>query len=931
MRCPKCAAENPEGSRFCLSCENPLSPAEKSCFDTTEVLPETCLDYAPGSLFAGRYEIIEELGRGRLGCVYKVFDSDVREILALKIIHPEISANESTMDRFHRELKLARKISHKNVCRLFHFNCSSGMHFITMEYVSGQNLKHMLQMMKQLNLQTAVSIAKQVCEGLHEAHRLGIAHLDLRSANVMLDRKGCVRIMDFGLWQLLEDEVCSETVPIAGKLPYMSPEQSQSKPLEVRSDIYSLGVILYEMVTGRIPFRETTPVQAALQHWTGALVDPSTLNPLVPDELSQVILKCLAKDKKRRYPSVKALLADLENLPGDMSLPHAVSSGTKKNRPMRFLKSRQVRSVLGALVLMALVLSARLVFLSYGKATVLPMLPARKMLVVLPFENLGPAEDDYFAAGISEELSTRLSALKELGVISRHSANFYKNTKKTSGQIHEELGVDYILDGTVQWVRTPGKKDRVRVSAQLIRVSDDTQLWSELNNLELEDIFDVQTRIADDVIGKLDLSLLEPERAALEASPTENLEAYDLYLKGVYLAGEAWNHTDIAAYNQAVASLESALEIDPQFIMAYVTLSITQQLAYITGIDRSPSRIHAAWEAVKRAKALDEDNPEVMLAEGFLHYRANQDYDRALEIFEKVKRIRPNLPYTYLANIQRQQGKWIESLQNLERSFSFNPRSADLAYQIGNSYIHLGQYERALEWCNRSIAIDRDYYFPYLAKVRIALLGRGNVSEARRISETIPRHQYSDYIRFLLSVLERDYASALEQLSASAFKSFVGQDFYVPKSLLAASVYKAWGDLPKARFSAEEAREMLQSLLLENPEDPRLNLSLAIAQSLLGNKTEAISLGLAARDICPLECDAFTAPRYLLGLAEVYVNVNEFEPAVRLLDQLLSIPCGNILSIHWLRIDPTWDPIRKHPDFLKLLKKHQLTSSGETP
>lgn len=912
MRCPKCSAENPEGSRFCLSCEIPLSFAAESGFDTTEVLLEPWLDYAPGSCFAGSYEIIEELGRGSMGCVYKAFDSDVREMRALRFIHPDISANESTVDRLQCELELARKISHKNVCRLFHFSRSSGTHFITMEYVSGQNLKHMLQMMKQLNIQTAVSIAKQVCEGLHEAHRLGIVHRDLKPGNIMLDRKGCVRIMDLGLSQSLMDKEHTGTVPIGGTPTYMSPEQIEAKQVDLRSDIYSLGVILYEMVTG-------TP------H------DPGAINPLVPDELSQVIIKCLAKDKKKRYPNVKALQADLDNLPGDMSSVRSVSPDMKKNRSRRFLQSRPFRSILGVLLLAILALSARLVFLSYGKGAVLPVLPARKMLVVLPFENLGPAEDDYFAAGISEELSTRLSALKELGVISRHSAKFYKNTEKTSRQIHEELGVDYILDGTVQWVRKPGKKDRVRVTAQLIRASDDTQLWSELNNLELEDIFDVQTRIADDVTSKLDLSLLEPERAALEAVPTQNLEAYDLYLKGVYLAGEAWNHADIDVYNQAVARLESALEKDPQFVIAYVTLSITHQLAYITGIDRSPSRIEAAWQAVERAKALDEDHPEVLLAEGFLHYRANQDYDRALKIFEDVKRVRPNLPYTYLANIQRQQGKWDESLQNLERSFSFNPRSADLAYQIGNSYIHLRQYEQAVEWCNRSIAIDSDYYFPYLAKVRVALLGRGNVSEAHRISETIPQHQYSDYIWFLLSVLERDYAGALERLSASAFESFVGQDFYVPKSLLMASVYKAMGDQPQVRMYAEQAREELQPPLLENPEDPRLNLSLGLAQALLGNKPEAISLGRSAVDSCPLESDAFAAPRYLMGLAEIYVNVNEFEQAIRLLDRLLSIPCGNILSIHWLRIDPTWDPIRQHPDFLQMLRKHQLASSGEAP
>jgi TolB-like protein/Flp pilus assembly protein TadD len=550
------------------------------------------------------------------------------------------------------------------------------------------------------------------------------------------------------------------------------------------------------------------------------------------------------------------------------------------------------------------------------------------MLVVLPFENLGPPEDDYFAAGLTEELNTRLSALKELGVISRHSARFYKDTEKTARQIHEELGVDYILDGTVQCLRASEGQDRVRVTAQLIRAEDDTQLWSELNNLVLEDFFDIQTQIAEDVTSRLDLTILEPEREALMARPTDNLAAYDQYLRARDLAGVALMNADADAYAEAISLLNGAVELDPDFTMAYLTLAITHQWVYQSGLDRSRERLDMAWATLAQAKRLDGDLPEVLLAEGFLAYQGNQDYDKALQIFERVKRVRPNLPYTYLGYIQRSRGLWEEALQNLERSFTFLPRSADLAYQIGYTNIQLRRYEEAWEWCNRAIAIDRESYFPYLAKVRIALLGRGNVPEARFISRTIPQHQYSDYLLFLLSMLERDYAGALDVLSSSDFDSFVGEDFYTPKSYLMAAVYDGLGDEAQKRTHAEQALRELEAALEENPEDPRIRLSLGLALALLGRKEEAVREGLAVVESCPLESNALEAPRYVLSLAAIYAVVGEPEEAVRRLEQLLAIPSGNILSVPWLRIDPSWDEIRGHPSFQRMLEKYAREPEG---
>ncbi len=929
MKCPQCSAGNTETARFCRSCSAVLRNSSDSGFDTTAVFSDPCTDFAPGSTFAGRYQVIEELGRGGVGCVYKVFDTRIQEVLALKLISPNFSYGQDAEMHFERELRLARRISHKNICRLHQFSRANGVFYVTMEYVSGQNLIHMLRMMQQLNVATAISIARQVCAGLSQAHDQGIVHRDLKPSNIMLDRRGSVRIMDLGLSGFLTAAGFVGDGGTRTLLDYLSPEQVEGGEADERSDIYALGVILYEMVTGRIPFRAATPGRAALRNRAEPAADPDTLNPLVPEALSRIILKCLSRDRSRRFQNIGELGSELDRLENPVHAAGPLPAEEKslsqgESTPSLFRLKRWP----WAAGLFALAVLGRLAFLGYGKGEIVPLEPVRKMLVVLPFENLGPPEDDYFADGLTEELNTRLSSLKELGVISRHSARLYATEQKTSRQIHEELGVDYILDGTIQRDHSTPGQERVKVTAQLIRAEDDIPLWSELDNLVLEDIFEVQSEIAEKVVSKLDLTLLEPERNALMARPTENVKAYDLYMQGSKLAGEAWNHADAEEFEQAIERLEQAVTLDPAFTAAYVTLGMTHLWMHSTGIDRTPARLEKAWEAIQGGKRVDADSPEVMLAEGFYHYRAHQDYEKALVIFEKVKRVRPNLPYTYLGYIQRLQGKWDESLRNLERSFSFHPLSADLAYQIAISYIHLRQYDEAEEWCNRSISLDRDYYFPYLAKMRIALLGRGSLQEARVIARSIPEHQYSDYNRFLLSLLERDYSAALEQLAASEYESFIGQDFYVPKSLMTAWVYNMMEDEIRSQAFGRDARAVLESALRENPGDARIRLSLGLALAILGDREGAVREGSAAVAANPVDRDAFLAPRYMVGMAEIYALIGDHDAAIRQLDRLLSIPCGNILSVHWIRIDPTWDSIRKHPGYQDLLNKHAPATGG---
>ena len=314
MKCPKCLADNPPDSRFCRKCASPLPANEDLAISQTETLqlPTTMLDR--GTTFAERYEIIEELGKGGMGRVYKVYDKKIKEVVALKLIRPEISADENTIARFNNELRLARKISHRHVCRMYDLGEEGPSHFITMEYVPGEDLKRFIKRSGQLTVGKAVSIAKQVCEGLAEAHNLGIIHRDLKPQNIMIDDDGNTRIMDFGIARFLEGEGMTTQGVMIGTPDYMAPEQAELEGVDQRSDIYALGIILFEMATGRVPFEGKTPLSVAMKHKNQAPPNPKDFNAQVTEDLSQVILQCLEKEKSHRYQSVEDLLSDLRNI-----------------------------------------------------------------------------------------------------------------------------------------------------------------------------------------------------------------------------------------------------------------------------------------------------------------------------------------------------------------------------------------------------------------------------------------------------------------------------------------------------------------------------------------------------------------------------------------------------------------------------------------
>ena len=418
IKCPKCNTDNPDTQKFCGECATPLQPSKE--IPVTETLEKPTEELTRGTTFADRYEIIEELGKGGMGKVYRVEDKKIKGEIALKLIKPEIASDKKIIERFNNELKMARMISHRNVCRMFDLGEEKGAHYITMEYVRGEDLKSMIRMSGQLGVGTTINIAKQVCEGLAEAHRLGVVHRDLKPQNIMIDKEGNVRIMDFGIARSLKAKGITGAGVIIGTPEYMSPEQVEGKEAGQRSDIYSLGVILYEMVTGRVPFEGDTPLSVAIKQKTETPEDPRKLNSQIPEDLSRVLLRCMEKDKEKRYQSSGEVLSELEKIKKGIPTTEKV---IQKRKP---ITSKEITVTFGlkklfvpALVVIVLLIVAVLFWQPWSQKETVPITSDRPLLAIMYFKNnTGDEKLDNLRNAFSDLLITDLIKSKYLKVLS---------------------------------------------------------------------------------------------------------------------------------------------------------------------------------------------------------------------------------------------------------------------------------------------------------------------------------------------------------------------------------------------------------------------------------------------------------------------------------------------------------------------------------
>jgi len=867
------------------------------------------------------YKILEKLGEGGMGAVYKAEDTRLGRTVALKFLPPELTQDESSKARFIHEAQAASALDHPNICTIHEIDETvDGRMFICMACYDGKTLADKIAE-RPLELDEAVDIAMRVAEGLAKAHGQGIVHRDLKPANVLVTNDGQVKIVDFGLAKLAGRTKLTKNGMTAGTVAYMSPEQAKGLEVDSRTDIWSLGATLYQMITGQLPFKSDYD-EALVYSILNEAAEPITaLRSGVPLELERIVTKCMHKDPAERYQTAEDLSADLLHLtrtPIDHA--HRSRRGGPAARERRYWRMWPL--VFG---LLAVAVSVAIVW-RFRTPPTSPSDSDKVMLVVLPFENLGPPDDEYLAVGVTEEVTSRLASIKELAVISRKSAVHYAGTDKTTKEIGSELGVQYLVEGTIQWAKYDGKPSRVRITPELVRVTDDTRLWSKAYDRVIQDVFEIQSDIALQVVEQLGLTLLASDRALVADRPTDNLEAYHAYLRGGYYTGTP--HFTQERWMQAVDSYTKAVELDPTFAMAYAKLSEAHARLYYYYTDRSPERRELARSTVEKARRLAPDKPETHLALGYYHLMVERDVEQGLAEFEIAARDLPANAEVLEAKGDgyRQQGKWREALDQYEMACRLSPRNSSPLVEIGLTGWLCRRYPDALEAADKAIALAPDQDWPYLTKGLILWSWHGASEETRKTFEAVsPDQRWLPWIWYWQYVYEGEYREAINYMSSIPGGWVKIKIDAKPKELYQAIVYDAIGEPEQALAAYETSRTLLEAKVKEYPDDPRYHSSLGVAYAALGRKDDAILEGRRAMELLPVSKDAVYGLPYVHDLAHIYTLSGDYQRALAMLEEILSNPSS--LSVPLLKVDPRWNRLRDQPGFRQLLTEFAVASS----
>ncbi len=656
--------------------------------------------------FAGRYQVIEELGAGGMGQVLKVLDTEINEKVALKILRPEISADSSTIERFSNELKLARKISHKNVCRMYHFEKEEDTYYITMEYVAGEDLKSFIKRSGQLTVGKTVYIGVQICEGLAEAHSTGIIHRDLKPQNIMIDRDGNAKIMDFGIAYSMKAKGITGTGSIIGTPEYMSPEQVEVKKLDQRSDIYSLGVILFEMITGKIPFEGETPLSVAMKHKSEHPPEPKMLNNQIPEQLNRVIIKCLEKERNRRYQTVNELLSDL------LSIEKAFPTGVKIRPKKETFTSREItvhfsirKLFLPVLIVLSICVAAVLLWIFFLKQPSLPSPESRPSVAVISFENqTGDTAYDYLRKVIPNLL---ISSMEQSGYLRITTWERLHDLIRNMGEedvefIDQELGfrlcemegIDTIVLGLFtkagDMFATDVKVLDVRTKNLVKSASSKGRGQGSIIAVQIDEL----SKIISRGIGLSDKKVQAGQKQIADVT-TASLEAYDNYLKGLEAKDKFY-------YSDARKFFEKAVELDPEFAIAYF---------YLSEMNSNLMNHDLALDQQKKAKTLSDKatEKERLCIDARNALMVENDTDKYREILHDISRKYPKEKRIWYQLGLHYKGRGSDTQKAVEmfkKALSLDHNYGRALNELAYTYMHEEDYDKAIEYFNKYATVS---------------------------------------------------------------------------------------------------------------------------------------------------------------------------------------------------------------------------------
>jgi TolB-like protein/Flp pilus assembly protein TadD len=754
MECPKCRAENQENSRFCSHCSAPLSPLAREAASLTKTLETPVQVLKPGRPIAGKYRILEEIGQGGMGVVYKAEDLKLKRCVALKFLPPHLMGSPELKERFLIEAQAAAALSHPNICVVHEVGQSEELYYIAMEYVDGETLRERIKK-GPLKPEEALGYAAQVAAGLGGAHRKGIIHRDIKSANIMVTELGQAKVMDFGLAKLRGGSSLTKSQTTLGTVAYMSPEQARGDELDGRTDIWSLGVVLYEMRTGKLPFRgdhDQTVIYSILHQEPEAL---HKVRPGISPETERIVGHALAGKAADRYQTMEEFGDDLA----------AVAEGL---RPLRAKRRAYGQRIFGLRIthLLPAALAVLLVLFGLNVGGVRDRLlgrsasPARVIkMAVLPFANLsGDPEQEYLNDGITQEMITQLGRLhpRRLGVIARSSVMRYKKGDTPVDEIGRELGVEYVLEGSAR-----REANRVRITAELIHVKDQTQLWADTYEHDLSGFRSVQSEVAQSVAKALALKLLPAEQTRLASARTVNPKVYDAYLKGKFYVSQ--NNPE--GFEKGMRHLHQAVEIDPAEPLAYIGLAegyITLGHGGAELLDILPRARAAAEQALK----LDPSMAEAVGVLAEVAYYYEWDWAKAEELFKRALELNPSLAMThyhyawYLAVFDRQE----EAIAEHKLARDLDPLRAQNTGWLGQLYNYEGRYDEAIVEAKKAIELDPKFW-PSYQVMRLAYSRKGMheeaIAAAKGLIDLLPRRGNAHLIMAYVSAGQVEKALAI--------------------------------------------------------------------------------------------------------------------------------------------------------------------------
>jgi TolB-like protein/tRNA A-37 threonylcarbamoyl transferase component Bud32/Tfp pilus assembly protein PilF len=865
----------------------------------------------------GNYEILNEIGRGGMGIIYRARQLRSRRIVAVKRVLMHRADSHDLVQRFRREAEAAASLDHPNILPIYEVSESEGVPFFSMKWATGGSLREAGPALRD-DPRECVRLMAKVARAVAHAHAAGILHRDLQPGNILLDGRGEPLVSDFGLAKWVDETSdLTRTLTTFGTPGYIAPEQAEgpAASLTPAADIYSLGAILFNLLAGRPPFiganalsviRQASEVQAPRIRSIAATLDR---------DLETIVARCLEREPQARYASADALAEDLERwLDGRPIVARPVSP------PAQAVRWARRNPVLATAATACVILAVTLASVLWRGTPAPDDVPRDKSIAVLPFENLGGDQADaVFTSGMQDDILTSLGKVADLKVISRSSVREFEPGKPRDLQdIADSLGVRHILEGSVR--RADG---RVRISAHLTDAKTGAQLWAETYDRDLADIFAIQSQIAQQIANRLQAELSQTEAAQIKARPTRDMLAYELFLQARDLAEKAGLSTAERTAQQ-VRLLDQAISRDPAFVPALCLLARVHVFAYWSNYDHTASRLDAARKALEAAAKLQPHAGEVHLTRGILHYWGQRDFAPALAELAIAAKALPNdadIPM-FIGLIKRRQGDWEGSTRALEQARTMDPRNDTILFELTRTnYFALKRYADAAEACD-SVLVRKPEAFDFaLARAKVDLAGFADLGRLRALlAGPIPPSTEPELVAFErleLGLLERNYAAAREALAAHTLPNFNWAGYVTPREWYEGLIAQGLGDRAAAQRAFEAAYRLLSSIVAERPDDAKAHIVHAEIAARLGRKREAIAAGERALSLRPAAKDAVDGVHIMGRLAGVYAQIGELLRALELLGAAARQPNGP--NYGSLVLEDTWDPLRGEAQFAAIV------------